>query len=211
MDRHRAGNDRALRCFFVLVAFGFLCALGGRPASAQTYDFTFNDGMGGTITSGVLTYAGGAPISVSGNANNLTFFGLSNGTFDWTSLLHNNSTPFYNSSSDYGLEVTHDSAPFVDAVEISLFPGADQAQVICYTTACGGLNDDVGTSTVDVVTPAPVPGTGLLSYIVFGIGGLWIKRGLLWSRSTAVLGLVRQRASAGSASPAPAQPSRRLA
>jgi hypothetical protein len=43
-----------------------------------------------------------------------------------------------------------------------------------------GNTNENGTLTYGQETPAPIPGAGLLSYLIFGFGGLFINRKRLW-------------------------------
>ena len=79
---------------------------------------------------------------------------------------------YYNSPNNYHLEVEVSTTPADYSDTVDLISGVNGSVV----ESAGG-NIYQGTSTVTpTLTPAPIPGSGLLSYLAFGFGGLFIYR-----------------------------------
>jgi hypothetical protein len=193
---------RAFGVRFVLlggIALGSQLGFGGSPAMAQTYyDFTFNTSNpppgGGSIEfilsgqnvigtvpgSGTGILSGGS-LSTSA-ANNESYSGSA------PMLLSTNNTPFFyvntpnyvfiDTSSDQFLFASDGSTDFVDEYT----PGPNG------NLAAGSY---LSNESLTELTPAPIPGAGILSYLVLGLAGLMFRGKALWWKSVTAMGNLR--------------------
>jgi hypothetical protein len=202
---------------FVWLTFGSLIGLGVDRASAQTYSFDFVSTSSAPVGN-ILSFV--ATISGTGCSSTCVITSLSgtetlNGSVYSMSYLSpaffqgdnkfNASTGVENCAvvtPDCGLNFQDSDGNFW---QVSGNPGpgsggTESAIVQCFQNngnACNGgqgLNE-MGTLTYGQSTPAPVPGAGLLSYLVLGFAGLMfgLKR-LGWKTLTAVYRLSPKRA-----------------
>jgi hypothetical protein len=176
---------------FVSLTLGSLIGFSVDGASAQTYDFSFTSTFttSGTplLFSGVLSGTGCstscAVTSLTGTppTSGLTYNGqyamaLSTGPFEdnlfsASSGVDASGVDFTANGNTWNVEYygTGPDAPGGENVEVVCFGGTSSPYSNCYGT---GL-DAQGTLTwSQTSTPAPVPGAGLLSYLVLGFAGL---------------------------------------
>ena len=161
MRRIEIGTAKVL--IWVIATLAVWCA-SAAPASAQTYDFTFSGG-GASVLDGVLTLSGGNVTSVSGTLSGVTP-NVDNGTM---SLFATGGSNFYTSPAAYqfGFEVNTSGG---GSDFLSLTPGAGNSQIVA---ANGATYTGASSATP---TPSPLPGSGPLSFLVFGFVGLFIMR-----------------------------------
>jgi hypothetical protein len=82
----------------------------------------------------------------------------------------------YTSSNSYDFGFVVNTSPGLGEDDIVLNPGTNESSIF---PDGGGVY--AGTATVtEQMTPAPIPGSGPLSYLAFGLGGLFINRKRLW-------------------------------
>jgi hypothetical protein len=164
---------------WIAVSLAVWCA-SSAPTLAQTYDFTFSGG-GASIPNGILTLSGSNVTSVSG-----TLSGVSpsndNGNISLLDTLF--PPPVYSSSRNYVLSFEVNTSD--GGTDDFLFT-ADNSEIDPYN---GSIYS--GTSTVRP-TPSPIPGSGPLSYLLFGFGGLFINRKRVWRAARMAGGIVKIR------------------
>ena len=174
MRRIKIGSAKALVLVWISLA---VCCGSAAPASAQTYDFSFT-GSGVTIMNGILVLSGQYVISASG-----TLSGVSSSADDGTFQLDSSfNSLYYNTSNNYHLEFDVITTPGGGVDTVDLLSGVNASVV-----EAGG-NPYNGTSVV-TSTPAPIPGSGPLSYLALGLGGLFINRKRLWRAARMAAGL----------------------
>jgi hypothetical protein len=178
---------------------------------AQIYDFTFDspDGSGsiefilsGTQVTGAVAGSGtgilsGGSLSTSA-ANNEMHYGT------MPLVLSTSNTPFFSqnspnyvfidTSSDQFLFASEDSADYVQEYS----PGTNGSFV-------SGSGVFLTNESMTELTPAPIPGAGLLSYLVLGLAGLIFRGKALWWKSVTALGNYKTRS--GQDFPRPTRPS----
>ncbi len=170
--------------------------LGAAPVRAQTYDFTFTGTSGCVvcgITQGVFTFAGGNFTSFSGVANGLSAEGLADGSFflsPITSSSYNGQTaPFYYYIVD-GVSNTSGLSVEIALGGVNNFPSYVRLNSGTFALVQGGP------STVVAQTPAPIPGTGALSWLAFGLIGLCYRRKAISAALRSARARIAGRASA---------------
>ncbi len=171
------------------IALAGLFTANVETASAQTYDFTFSCGAGCGITNGVVTVLTGTVQSVSG-----TLIGVPavlHGAASFSYALPNQFVWLYTDPTNYMMDVY--SGPF----EINIGAGMDLSN--CYNEQSGcswsteklyvGGSSLAGSSTMTLAsTPAPVPGSGPLSYLAGALIVLGIKRKRLIGQARSLAG-----------------------
>jgi hypothetical protein len=138
------------------------------PALAQTFDFTFSGAAAddsGLITNGILTLNSSGHVTTASGTLSGVSPGNDGGAFQ---LFYSYNGNYYNSSNDYHFEFAATTSGGGDTIEID---SGNTSEIF--------TNDNstyMGLSTVNEQTPAPIPGSGPLSYLVLGFGGLFINR-----------------------------------
>jgi hypothetical protein len=150
---------------------------------AQTFDFTFSGVSSSNtalILNGIVSTGGGSGDQIVSASGMLS--GVSPSTSDGTfSLLGSANDNYYYSSSNYNLEFdVSTGSGFCQTIGtcndiVVLQSGVNTSWVEPYAGS-----QYYGTSDLTTSTPAPIPGSGPLSYLAFGLGGLFIKRKPLW-------------------------------
>ena len=163
-----------VRPFFTsAMAIFLLIGFSGDSSFAQNFDFTFFGNNGLQITNGVLTVIGGNIQGVTG-----TITGGPNSTFDGLiTSLDPGSTFSYTSSSNYDIRFDAQTANGGD----NSFDFNDNF-ARDYAFPGDIITDASSYSMQPVGAPAPVVGSGLLSYLLFGFVGLWFRAKASWSR-----------------------------
>jgi hypothetical protein len=190
----RAGAVR----FFLLggIALGSQLGLGGSPAMAQVYDFNFNSSIGGGPSS-----MSSIDFILSGTQVTGTVAGSGTGILSGGSL----STSAAINAGGYGTApvlLSTSNAPFFSSNTPNyVFIDTNFAQFEFYSNDQGdyaneyGLGTFLGTSTLTneslTPTPAPIPGSGILSYLVLALGGLIFRGKALWWKSVTAMGKLR--------------------
>jgi hypothetical protein len=196
MRRFEIGSASMRAAAFVLLALGSIIGLGADRASAQ-YSYYF-DFTATSSPSGNLPYAFYATITSSTPCTPCTL--MSPSQLNGTELFGGNmySIQAYPGGGDQKFSVTTgvglDGLDYRDSNgdvywEISQFesgPGSGGTESV--STQYGSIIEQ-GTLTYGVTTPAPVPGSGPLSYLALGLGGLFIYRKRLWRAARMAAGL----------------------
>jgi hypothetical protein len=178
MRRFEIGSAEAL--VWVAVSLALWCG-SAAPASAQTYDFSFKvqgvqgsalfvtNGSRGLITGSTLTF----PSTVSGTLNTSGTAPGAPGYGTTPMLLSTSSQPYFPGpgADDPVFLMSNGEYDFLsqNTLYVESSPG------IAAYSAFGLTNQSLTER-----TPAPVPGSGLLSYLMFGLGALFINRKRLW-------------------------------
>jgi hypothetical protein len=170
MRRFMTGSAKAL--VWVAVSLAVWCG-SNAPASAQTYDFSFSsatDSVSGSffVTGTAVTNLQGTvtwPENPSGAGTFL--FATANGQF--------------NSLSDFSIAKGGDVSPGGDLDEVILSSsGGNSGEEQDFTSGNVFFGHNLVVSEQAPLTPAPVPGSGPLSYLGFGLAGIVISRKRLW-------------------------------
>jgi len=143
------------------------------PAGAQVYDFTYSCGPGCGITNGVITLGQNMQAtSFSGDGTGLSSVAL-DGSFSLSSSVSSQSN--FNSSSYYILNFST-SNPNTGNYSIQLLSSSLGTSNIGYFPSGGGEIDSTGTSTASLSpAPGPIPGSGLISYVLLAITGVRLR------------------------------------
>jgi hypothetical protein len=190
MRRLEIGSAKAL----VWVAVSLAVWGASTAAFAQTFDFSFS-GSGGVMASGVF--------DVTGTSGNYTITGISGSVSGFANALDNGSiqsllAPGFYLDNDNIL--SYPNSPYLDGnggVSFTLSNGstgdenirdAGNGEYEFQNSEGGPFTGSVGTLSL-TQTPAPIPGAGLLSYLAFGFGGLFINRKRLWRATRMALGV----------------------
>jgi hypothetical protein len=198
----KSAQGSVMRCvgsitFTFSIALAAYIGPDGIQASAQTYDFSFSSGSDSITGSFLVT----GPASVSDLQGTITDPGGVSGTI--LSTRQNVSGAFVN-ASDFTvtgeiyvgsqqvlIEVKDPSSPFSSVFDLSNGPGFN------------------GTASVTrESTPAPVPGTGPLSYLATALAVLWFQRKTLLGHALTFAGRFSGTASARKFFPRPARAQR---
>jgi hypothetical protein len=185
--------------FFLLVgiALGSQLGLGGSPAMAQQiYDFTFNSSIGGApssmssidfILSGTQVI-GTVPDSGTGILSNGSLSKMNNYLGEGTlpALLSTSNAPFFSTSYQNYVVIDTSSDQFIFA---SSPGGGDVVDEVPADEQSGGSSGLSNESLTE--TPAPIPGAGILSYLVLGLAGLMVRGKALWWKSVTAMGNLR--------------------
>jgi len=141
----------------VLVAVSLAVWCGSAPpATAQVYNFNFSGS--GVSVMGIFDVAGGEITGISGTVSGA----------------HTNGS--------IGALLTVNSFELND----NRFPLDYDANLFDFAGSVYGYDDNSGTTVEgslnvsEEATPAPTPGSGVLSYLVLGVGALFINRKRLW-------------------------------
>jgi hypothetical protein len=189
MRRFKIGSANR---FFLLggIALGSQLGLGASPAMAAIYDFSFNSSLGaGSIELDLsgqnVTGAGSGTGILAGGSLSTS---PANNAHNWGTLplvLSTSNAPFFSENTPNFVFIDTSSDQFAfgsnttgDAVE-EYTPGADGTFF-----ASSYLSNESMTQ-----TPAPLPGSGPLSYLALGVGGLFFYRKRLWRASRMAVGL----------------------
>jgi hypothetical protein len=157
---------------WVAVSLAVWCG-SNAPASAQTYDFSFSsstDSVSGSffVTGTNVTNLQGKiiwPENPSGA-----------GTF-----LFATATGQFNNPGDFSIAHTGDVSPSGDLDEVILnSSGGNSGEEFDSTTSEVFFGHNLVVTEQAPSTPAPVPGSGPLSYLALGFAGLFISRKRLW-------------------------------
>ena len=154
-------------------------------ASAQTYNFTFS-GSGVTAT-GVFNVSGAAIVGISGSVS-----GFSNATDNGAITGLTSVGSFFSAS-----------APYLNASGVTFQLPSSVTETMQYSGSSYSMYTSDGTvlasncCSLNVVqTPAPVPGQGLLSWFVLGLGGLLYRRKAIARQARTLAGRLSGRVSA---------------
>jgi hypothetical protein len=184
MLRHRVLSPSLLRCLLRLfLAFNGILAFGVPSGLAQSYfDFTFTNNLTGTnlLSVNAIVTATGA----SGNYTITNITGTETSGSNQYAILFS-STATFRSPDEL---LFYPTAPFLDAHGIDY-----ESNGVTYNVFTNGLPSSPRATLIDsagdvyannalynfgpVPTPGPIPGSGLLSFVAFGLAGLfyWVK------------------------------------
>jgi len=182
MRRFKIGSAKAL--VWVAVSLALWCG-SAASALAQTYDFSFTaegvqgsavlvtNGSLGLISGTTLTFPAGVSGTLSSNAPGASTYGtmpmlMSTSAQPYFSNTPANDPVFFMSNDEY--DIVTPSTLFVEEGGPNYF-------------AFPISNESLSS------TPAPIPGTGVLSYLALGLGGLFFYRKRLWRAAREVTGM----------------------
>jgi hypothetical protein len=147
-------------------------------ASAQSYNFSFSSGSDSVI--GSFLVSGTTVTQIQGE---VTWPDNLNGAGSFLSTNVNGS--FQNTSGYLIFFATPVSGGDNDAIQIQVPPGQGTDQDFSNGNYFTGNNLEPNSTP----TPAPVPGSGPLSYLAVGLGGLFFYRKRLWRAARMTVGM----------------------
>ncbi|HEY5280502.1 MAG TPA: hypothetical protein VIJ67_12170 [Pseudolabrys sp.] len=181
----------AVACLLV----AWFVGLGVRPAAASSnYVFSFNSGLGsGAITlvlNGlqVIGVVGGSGTGILAGGN-LSTSGNCCGNLGTSPTLNDLSSPsFFASASANQLDIKTASSQFVLSQADASSDGINQ-----FTLGGSFVNSSIMSPETLTADPGPLPGAGLLSYLLLGFSASVYKRRSILARLRSAFGLVRAR------------------
>jgi hypothetical protein len=189
--------------FFLLggIALGSQLGLGGSPAMAQTYyDFSFNTNNSFSPEAGSIefilsgqnvtgTVAGSGTGILSGGSLSTTNNYGGDGTVPMLSSTSN--APFFMQSGKniVFIDTSSDEFGFFET------EGSDYVEEVTAPGNGSYVGESILSNESLTMTPAPIPGSGILSYLALGLGGLFFYRRRLWRAARMAIGKIGSAAS----------------
>ncbi len=197
-------NKRGIAPGLVVAALGVVSV---HSASATEFDFSYSGLTGGAAINAAIIYSGATITEFKGTSSGLSAYGLGS-NFDITSGITTGNVYYGGSSSwvyefDYAgsngdrLNIASDQA--TDQTQQALTPTQhfQQASISTIPFPPTSINLPYGSGSL-AATPAPVPGSGPLSYLALAVGILLYNRKRLLGMASSLTIRLSHRASARS-------------